>query len=71
MGNPIEQLKRLALPITWRQYRQDAIADTGTAAMSNYYAGLDCLNALGLNVVADYQRIFFTTIPAAQQRTML
>ena len=65
---PIEQLNRLGLQINWRQYRQDAVALQGSSKMSNYFAGIDCLNALGLTNLDDYNRIFSDYIPAAQVR---
>ncbi len=70
MTNPIDQLNKLSVPITWRHYRQNAIESDGTASMANYYAGMDCLSALGLNDEDSYRRIFFNIITAAQERTI-
>ena len=67
-GSPVDRLNSLSLQTTWRQYRRDAVASAGTATMANYFAGMDCLSALGLNNSDDYRRIFFDSIPAAHQR---
>jgi len=70
-AGPVELLQKLPLTITWRQYRQQAIDREGTAQMANYFAGLDCLSALGLNNSSDYQRIFNETIATSHERTSL
>jgi Pyruvate/2-oxoacid:ferredoxin oxidoreductase gamma subunit len=64
---PIELLQKLPLAITWRQYRQQAMHRDGTAQMANYFAGLDCLTALGLGNSNAYERIFFATINTHQE----
>ena len=69
MTNPIDALNKLSIPITWRPYRQNAITSDGTASMANYYAGVDCLSALGLSDEDAYRRIFFDTISGAHERT--
>lgn len=63
--SPGQRLQRLPIEVLWRHYRQDAITLAGTANMANYFAGLDCLMALGVKNVDDYRRIFFTMIPKA------
>lgn len=69
--DPRQQLKGLPIEVFWRQYRQDAIAVDNTAHMANYFAGLDCLPALGLSNTDDYQRIFFTIISKANRGVLL
>jgi Pyruvate/2-oxoacid:ferredoxin oxidoreductase gamma subunit len=68
LGNPVDQLNRLSPRIAWRNYRRDAMASAGTVNMANYFVGLDCLSALGLDGRGDYERLFFATIPAARHR---
>ena len=64
MVNPIAQLEKLSIPITRRHYRQQAISSDGTAIMANYYAGMDCLSALGLDNIECYKRLFSVVISA-------
>lgn len=65
--SPIDQLTRLPLSIVWRNYRQEALSTAGKAGMANYFAGVDCLTAMGLFQKAGYDAIFFGTIPGARQ----
>ncbi len=44
--SPQAQLKALPVTIHWQAYREIAQQQTGTTKMANYFAGLDCLNAL-------------------------
>lgn len=57
-ANP-ELLKALeAWSPQWRNYRQQAISQYGDAAMANYLAGLDCLQALEMADSSEFTRLF-------------
>jgi hypothetical protein len=64
---PLDQLMKLPIAITWRQYRQQATEHDGRAQMANYYAGLDCINALDMGADSIYRRIFSESIPTSQR----
>lgn len=65
--DPLKLLSRLPLRVTLQAYRNKALECCGTAKMANYFAGLDCLDALGVTTITTYQQIFFDAIPAAAQ----
>lgn len=66
--NPYDLLNAVPVSITWRRYRQDAITADGTASMSNYYAGIDCLSALSMKAEDAFRHTFFSTIAVDSAR---
>ncbi len=46
LESPLAQLQRVPLSIHWQSYRNTALKNNGSIKMANYYAGLDCLNAI-------------------------
>ncbi len=64
---PHEQLNKSSLNVTWRKYREQAEEKAGTVKMANYFAGLDCINALKINNKELFDQLFFSHINRAKQ----
>ncbi len=65
--NPLDCFADIPVELHYQAYRQTAIETCGQVRMANYFAGMDCLQALGISEIARYQQIFFEQIPSAVQ----
>ena len=65
--DPLDLYKDIPVHLIRFSYRQQALTQCGDVHMANYFAGLDCLKALGIEDVSIYQEHFFNVISAARQ----
>ena len=69
--SPQSQLNALPLNIHWRSYQEDALQQSSSKKMANYYAGIDCLISLKKNNLyidaSLFDKLFFSRIKKAKR----
>lgn len=63
--DPLSLYDGLAIDPARTSYREQALTRCNDVKMANYFAGIDCLDALGIRDISRYQYHFFELIPAA------
>jgi Pyruvate/2-oxoacid:ferredoxin oxidoreductase gamma subunit len=63
--DPLTLFSELSVKSKFISYREQAMTLCRDVKMANYFAGIDCLHALGIKDKRQYQDYFFGLIPAA------
>ncbi|MEE9327622.1 MAG: 2-oxoacid:acceptor oxidoreductase family protein [Cocleimonas sp.] len=62
-----KQLDNSGLSVQWRDYKEQAQQQADTVKMANYFAGLDCLEALTISDKSIFDALFFQLIKKAKR----